>query len=132
MLSSMARADAKTVAIVDDDDDVRTGLQRLLLAMGHRVVSFASAEAFEADAVTVDCAIVDMRLPGSSGLELTERLSRRPDPVPVVLVTGDAHGLAADRPAAAGIPLLSKPFDEAALLAAMASAMTALSLRDAD
>jgi FixJ family two-component response regulator len=125
----MARADAKTVAIVDDDDDVRTGLQRLLLAMGHRVVSFPSAEAFEADAVTVDCAIVDMRLPGSSGLELCERLSRRSMPVPVVLVTGDAHRLADDLPVAAGTPLLNKPFDEATLLAAMASAMTVAASR---
>ena len=125
----MARADATTVAIVDDDDDVRTGLHRLLLAMGHRVVSFASAEAFEAGAVTVDCAIVDMRLPGSSGLELCERLRQRPAPVPVVLVTGDAHRLADDLPATAGTPLLNKPFDEATLIAAMASAMTAVAAR---
>lgn len=125
----MARADATTVAIVDDDDDVRTGLQRLLLAMGHRVVSFASAEAFEAGAVTVDCAIVDMRLPGSSGLELCERLSQRTAPVPVVLVTGDAHRLGDDLPATGGTPLLNKPFDEATLVAAMASAMTAAGAR---
>ena len=128
----MARADATTVAIVDDDDDVRTGLQRLLLAMGHRVVSFPSAEAFEADTIAVDCAIVDMRLPGSSGLDLCERLSRRPMPVPVVLVTGDAHRLADDLRPTAGTPLLNKPFDEATLLAAMASAMTAAALRHAD
>ena len=125
----MARADATTEAIVDDDDDVRTGLQRLLLAMGHRVVSFPSAEAFEAGAVTVDCAIVDMRLPGSSGLELCERLRQRPAPVPVVLVTGDAHRLVDDLPATAGTPLLNKPFDEATLTAAMASAMTAVAVR---
>ena len=128
----MARADATTVAIVYDDDDVRTVLQRLLLAMGHRVVSFASAEAFEAGAVAVDCAIVDMRLPGSSGLELCERLSQRPDPVPVVLVTGDAHRLAGDLPAAAGTPLLNKPFDETTLVAAMLTAMTGAAARHAD
>src|SRR5262245_55758191 len=124
----MARADATTVAIVDDDDDVRTGLQRLLLAMGHRVVTFASAEAFEAGRVAVDCAIIDMRLPGASGLELCHRLSRQPAPVPVVLVTGDAHRLGADLPAANGTPLLNKPFDEATLLAAMATAMTTAGL----
>jgi FixJ family two-component response regulator len=128
----MARADATTVAIVDDDDDVRTGLQRLLLAMGHRVVSFASAEAFEAGAVAVDCAIVDMRLPGSSGLELCERLSRRPVPVPAVLVTGDAHRLAGALPASAGTPLLNKPFDESTLRAAIAGAIAAVAARHAD
>jgi FixJ family two-component response regulator len=128
----MVRADATTVAIVDDDDDVRTGLQRLLLAVGHRVVSFASAEAFEAGAVAVDCAIVDMRLPGASGLELCERLRRQAVPVPVVLVTGDAHRLADDLRPAAGTPLLNKPFDEATLFAAMASVMNAVTVRRAD
>src|SRR5690349_20144311 len=85
------RPDAMTLGIVDDDDDVRTASNRLLLAMGYRVVAFASAEEFESRRVDVDCAIVDMRLPGVSGLELCERLLQRPSPTPVVLVTGDAH-----------------------------------------
>ena len=89
-----------TLAVVDDDDDVRTALNRLLRAMGYRVVGFASAEDFEARSVEVDCAIIDMRLPGVSGLELCERLRQRSSPLPVVLVTGDAHRLAADLPAA--------------------------------
>ena len=67
-----------TLAIVDDDDDVRNALHRLLRALGHHVVGFASAEAFETGAVVVDCVIVDMRLPGLSGLELRDRL-RQPD-----------------------------------------------------
>ena len=73
----MARPDAMTLAVVDDDDDVRTALNRLLKAMGYRVVAFASAEDFEARSVEVDCAIIDMRLPGVSGLELCERLRQR-------------------------------------------------------
>jgi CheY-like chemotaxis protein len=80
-----------TLAVVDDDDDVRTALNRLLRAMGYRVVVFASAEDFEARGVEVDCAIVDMRLPGMSGLELRERLRQQSSPLPVVLVTGDAR-----------------------------------------
>jgi FixJ family two-component response regulator len=119
----MARPDATTLAVVDDDDDVRTALDRLLRAMGYQVVGFASAEAFEARSVDVDCAIVDMRLPGMSGLELCERLRRSPSPLPTVLVTGDAHQLAADLPAASDSPFLNKPFDDVALSRAIASAM---------
>jgi FixJ family two-component response regulator len=115
-----------TLAVVDDDDDVRTALSRLLRSMGYRVVGFASAEAFEADRSDVDCAIVDMRLPGVSGLELCERLRQRPSALPVVLVTGDAHRLAADLPGAPDTPFLSKPFDEATLSHAIARAMASV------
>ena len=66
-----------TLAIVDDDDDVRRALARLLRSLGHDVKVFASAEAFEAETVVVDCLIVDVRLPGLSGLELRERLRNR-------------------------------------------------------
>ena len=125
----MARPDAMTLAVVDDDDDVRTALNRLLRAMGYRVVGFASAEDFEARSVEVDCAIIDMRLPGVSGLELCERLRQHPSPIPVVLVTGDAHRLAADLPAAA---FLNKPFDDASLSNAIADAMASVAAYRAD
>lgn len=127
----MARSDAMTLAIVDDDDDVRIALHRLLLAMGHRVVGFPSAEAFEGATVAVDCAIIDMRLPGLSGLELCERLRQRSVPVPVVLVTGDAHRLLHDLPVPAETPFLNKPFDESTLCAAIAGAIAATAARHA-
>ena len=120
-----------TLAVVDDDDDVRTALSRLLRAMGYRVVTFASAEDFEARSVEVDCAIIDMRLPGVGGLELCERLRQRPSPLPVVLVTGDAHRLAADLPAAQ-TPFLNKPFDETSLSNAIADAMANVAAYRAD
>ena len=78
----LPRPDAMTLAVVDDDDDVRTALNRLLKAMGYRVIGFASAEDFEARTVEVDCAIIDMRLPGVRGLELSERLRQRPSRSP--------------------------------------------------
>jgi FixJ family two-component response regulator len=121
-----------TLAVVDDDDDVRTALNRLLQTMGYRVVGFASAEAFEASTVEVDCAIVDMRLPGASGLELCERLRQRPSPTPVVLVTGDAHRLGADLPAASDPPFLNKPFDEITLSNAITDAMAGVAAYRAD
>jgi FixJ family two-component response regulator len=132
MLALMACPDAMTLAVVDDDDDVRTALNRLLRAMGYRVVGFASAEDFEARSVDVDCAIIDMRLPGVSGLELCERLRQGSSPTPVVLVTGDAHRLAADLPAAADTPFLNKPFDEATLSNAIADAMASVAASRVD
>ena len=121
-----------TLAVVDDDDDVRTALKRLLLAMGYRVVGFASAEEFDARTAEVDCAIIDMRLPGVSGLELCERLRQSASPMPVVLVTGDAHRLAADPPGASHPPFLNKPFDEATLSSAIADAMASVAAYRAD
>jgi two-component system response regulator FixJ len=113
-----------TLAIVDDDDDVRRALFRLLRAMGYEVKVFASAEDFEADDVKVDCAIVDVRLPGLSGLELRDRLRARRSPMPVVLITGDGDRLARDH-ARADAPLVTKPFDDAVLAAAITAAVTA-------
>jgi FixJ family two-component response regulator len=113
-----------TLAIVDDDDDVRTALSRLLRAMGHAVTVFASAEEFEAEALVVDCAIVDVRLPGLSGIELGQRLRSRTSPVPVVLVTGDGDRLSRDFPRPVDTPLLTKPFDDALLSAAIAEAIS--------
>ena len=63
-----------TLAIVDDDEDVRQALARLLRSLGHQVHVFGSAEDFEAETVSVDCLILDVRLPGLSGPELRERL----------------------------------------------------------
>ena len=53
----MAKNGSLTLAIVDDDDDVRTALARLLRSLGHEVRLFASAEEFEAEIVVADCLI---------------------------------------------------------------------------
>jgi len=66
-----------------------------------------------------------------SGLELCERLRQRSLPLPVVLVTGDAHQLAADLPAAQ-TPFLNKPFDETSLSNAIADAMASVAAYRAD
>ena len=113
-----------TLAIVDDDDDVRTALSRLLRAMGHTVKVFALAEEFEAETVVVDCVIVDVRLPGVNGIELRQRLRHRTAPVPVVLVTGDGNRLSRDFTRPVDTPLLTKPFDDAMLTAAIAEAIS--------
>jgi FixJ family two-component response regulator len=122
----MAETDPLTLAVVDDDDDVRRALARLLRAMGHDVRVFTSAEDFEADPGVVDCAIVDLRMPGVSGLELRERLRKRIAPLPIVLITGDRDR--ADAASATDTPLVTKPFDDDALTAAISRA---ISLADA-
>ena len=120
---TITRIIAMTLAVVDDDDDVRRALARLLYSMGHEVRVFTSAEDFESVAVAVDCAIVDVRLPGVSGLELLERLRSRMTPTPVVLITGDGDRLARDIARPFDTPLITKPFDEAALSAAITDAI---------
>ena len=112
-----------TLAIVDDDDDVRTSLARLLSSLGHDVRVFVSAEEFEAATVPVDCLIADVRLPGLSGLELRERLRHRAVPIPVVLITGDSDRLAGDVPQTLDTPSVTKPFDDQELMAAVADAI---------
>jgi FixJ family two-component response regulator len=120
----MALPASLTLAIVDDDDDVRIALSRLLRAIGHHVALFASAEDFEAAGTTVDCVIADVRLPGLSGLELRERLRGRKARTPVVLITGDGDRLARDSGTGVDTPLLTKPFDADVLTDAIASAMS--------
>ena len=122
-VTPMATNGSMVLAIVDDDKDVRTALVRLLGSLGHRVRAFASAEEFEAETVAVDCLIVDVRMPGLSGLELRERLRHRPTPPPVVLITGDADRLARDISNAVDTPSVAKPFDDVTLMAAINRAM---------
>lgn len=112
------------LAVVDDDTDVRTALSRLLCVMGHEVSAFASAEALEAGAVVVDCAIVDIRLPGRSGFEVREWLRNLQPPIPSVLISGDGHRLARDESLVLEGPLVTKPFDADSLATAIRIAMS--------
>ena len=106
------------VAVVDDDADVRTALNRLLRAMNHEVRLFASAEEFAADSIEVDCLILDIRLPGLSGPELREQLRIAGRLLPLVFITGDGDRFLADA-VPSDVPTLHKPFDEDTLVAAL-------------
>ncbi len=121
--------DRMTLAVIDDDEDVRTAIDRLLRSMGHDVQLFASAEAFDADAATFDCLIVDVRLPGLSGFEFSERIRLRGSPLPIVFITGDNDPFTRESPGATGVsnaPSLAKPFSDEELMAAVARAMSDL------
>ena len=112
------------LAHVDDDNDVRRALSRLLAAMGHKVTAFVSAEDFEAAPVAVDCMLIDVRLPGLNGFELRERLRGRLGSIPMVLMTGDGDRLDPDT-RIGDTPIMSKPFDDVALTKAIADAIVA-------
>ncbi len=77
------------IAIVDDDEGVRKSLARLIRAAGFRTQTFASAEDFVASGNYEEsaCVILDLRLPGMSGLDLQARMAAELKPVPIVFVS---------------------------------------------
>jgi len=106
---------ASTVYIVDDDEAVRDSLRWLLEANTYRVKSFASAEAFLAEyrEDNPGILIVDVRMPGMSGLQLQEELLARNSHMPVVFITG--HGdvpMAVNTMKKGAVDFLEKPFNE--------------------
>ena len=106
---------ASTVYIVDDDEAVRDSLRWLLEANTYRVKAFASAEAFLAEyrEDNPGILIVDVRMPGMSGLQLQEEMIARNSHMPVVFITG--HGdvpMAVNTMKKGAVDFLEKPFNE--------------------
>ena len=115
-----------TVFVVDDDPSVRRGLERLLRTAGHRVESFASAREFleRPEHEGPRCLVLDVRMPGQSGLDLHDRLVASGRDIPVIFITGHADVPMAVRAMKAGaVDFLSKPFDDAELLGAARQAL---------
>jgi FixJ family two-component response regulator len=110
------------LAVVDDDADVRTALNRLLRTLGHEVRLFTSAEEFAADRPEVDCLILDIRLPGLTGVEMRERMHGHLPPI--IFITGEGDRFF-DEAAPLEAPMLHKPFDEDSLIAAINHAVDA-------
>jgi FixJ family two-component response regulator len=114
------------IAVVDDDQSVREALENLISSVGFEVKLFASAEAFlDSDApANTDCAVLDLRLPGISGIELQRKLVANGQSVPGIIITaeGDEHAQA-EAAAAGAIAFIKKPFKEEVLLAAIDSAL---------
>jgi FixJ family two-component response regulator len=110
------------IAVVDDDELVRGALQRLLKASGLGAVSFKSAEDLLKSGQLPDiaCLIVDIRMPGMSGLELQAKLKAEQCRIPIIFIT--AHGDAKMRTQAmrdGAVKFLAKPFDNTVLLEAV-------------
>lgn len=113
---------AGPVAIVDDDASVRSALKRLLASAGVSAVTHASGTDFlESKALhDVDCLILDLHLPGLSGMEVLSEVKVAASKLPVVLMTGryDSDFAAAAVEAGASA-VLRKPFDETTLFDAI-------------
>ena len=115
------------IAVVDDDESVRKALQRLLRTSDLDADTFASAQDFLASlphAPPPDCLVLDLQMPGTSGLDLQRQLVRAGPPVPVVVITGhDEPGMQARCLAAGASAYLRKPLEAGTLLAAIAAAI---------
>jgi FixJ family two-component response regulator len=114
------------VFVVDDDLSVRQGLERLLRAVGWRVETFASAQEFLAHQREniPSCLVLDVRLPGLSGLELQKQIMEANREIPIVFITGHKDVPTSVRAMKAGaVEFLVKPFSEQDLLDAIEQAI---------
>lgn len=114
------------VFVVDDDDSLRRGLERLLRAEGYTVEAFESAQAYlqRPPHEGPGCLVLDLAMPGVDGLELQARLAREAQALPVVFLSGHADVPASVRAMKTGaVDFLTKPADADALLAAVRAAL---------
>jgi FixJ family two-component response regulator len=102
------------VCIIDDDDAVRDSLRALLEAEGHAVSDYASGEAFLASPSNgaADCLVVDVNMPGMSGLSLLQLLRERGDNRPTIVITAEPSRELSARAAALDAPFFEKPYRE--------------------
>jgi len=127
----MSMSDEPTVFIVDDDAEVRDALKLLIESVGLPAEAFASAQDYlsQFDPARPGCLVLDIRMPGMSGLELQERLSHEPLHPPIVMITGHGDVPMAVRAVQAGASdFIEKPFRDQVLLDSVHRAIT----RDAE
>jgi FixJ family two-component response regulator len=115
-----------TVFVIDDDASVRKSLSRLLRSLGFDVETFASAEQFleRGSYQGVGCIVLDVRMPGLSGMDLQDELNRDGYKLPIVFITG--HGeipMSVQAMKRGAVDFLSKPFDDDELLRAVNEAV---------
>jgi FixJ family two-component response regulator len=116
----------RLVAIVDDDESLRRSIRNLLTSVGFRVETFASVEAFlqSTHRATTGCLVLDLRMPGMSGLDLLTYLAATGARVPAVILTAHADDEARRRTLQAGaIAFLGKPVQGDTLLDAVRRAL---------
>jgi FixJ family two-component response regulator len=118
--------DQPVVYIVDDDSGVREGLESLVRSVGYRVEKFADAKEFlrSKRQDVPACLVLDVRLPGLSGLDLQDELARADARIPIVFITG--HGdipMTVQAMKAGAVEFLTKPFREQDILDAIQQAI---------
>ena len=126
--SSMNAHSDFTIYIVDDDEAVRDALSMMLRAAGRTVETFATAEEFieRRSGATSGCLVLDVRMPGMSGIELQDWLAEHRCALPVLFLTGHGNVPMAVRAIKHGaFDFLEKPIDDARLLAAIDDAVAA-------
>ena len=114
------------IAIVDDEEPIRSALKRLLRAAGHDAEGYASAQALLNDAASrpPDCVLLDLHMPGTSGQEILAQVREMNGHPPVVIIT--AHDTSETREqclAAGAAAYLHKPIDGLLLLNAISAAL---------
>ena len=122
----VTQENTKLVAIVDDDDSMRSALQGLLQSAEFPSQSFASAEEFlqSGQQHQIACLIADIRMPGMSGLELQAQLNAERCRIPIIFIT--AHGdekMRMQALRAGAVEFMAKPFDDGALLESVRAAL---------
>jgi FixJ family two-component response regulator len=114
------------IFIIDDDQSVRESVQSLVRSAGYRAEAFASAEEFlhSCRPGTADCLILDVCLPGTSGLDLQRQLISSGSRIPIVFITAQSSYEARLQAMNDGaVEFLFKPFSEEALLDALHAAL---------
>src|SRR3954447_12686634 len=122
----MGMSESPMVFVIDDEPSVRDGLGNLLRSVGLQVQTFASAQEFLLSKVpdVPGCLVLDVRLPGLSGLELQRELARADIRLPIIFLTGYGDIRMSVRAMKAGaVDFLTKPFREQELLDAVQQAI---------
>ena len=123
---SIAAPEQSTVFVVDDHADVREGVKQLLESVGLRCEVFTSAKEFLERSPTngPSCLVLDVRLPGMSGLDLQTELARGPRNIPIIMITGSGDiPMSVQAMKAGAVAFLTKPFPEQELLDAVYAAI---------
>jgi FixJ family two-component response regulator len=124
-----------TVFVVDDDPSVRTAVKRLLASVGLACETFQNAAEFltRAERGVSGCLVLDVRMPGASGLDLQRVLNQAGTNLPIIFVTAHADVPLTVRAMKAGaLEVLTKPFDDQALLDAVYHALEQERVRSHD
>jgi FixJ family two-component response regulator len=119
-------ADGVLISVVDDDESMRKAIKRLIQSIGIIVEDFASAEDFLSNGRchAYACVILDVRLPGLSGLDLQRQLVASNSRLPIIFMSGHGDGLVRAQALECGaIDFLLKPFSEQALFNAINSSL---------
>ena len=125
-----------TVFLIDDDSSVRRALTRLIKSAGYPVLAFASAGEFLENNVPSDgpaCLVLDIRMPGLSGLDLQGELQKRDSILPIIFITG--HGdipMSVQAMKAGAVDFLPKPVKDKELLHAIEQALARAGRENAD